>query len=220
MEPLRYAVITLRKPEAPEKDKAPKRDEVAEVVRNLRAQKMTELANWLDASRDRYAASNDDWRPFADKRIKDLFKESMGYRTDSDLVEGLDDDLKNIETIREASISIYFIDVFALFLDKYSKLAEKTDFALSTEARCCFVLPSGLPGGGEDYLRKRYSQLWAVVDWAYEKKGHEHRIVNRAADLNNFGNSLARLTPPEGGLTRGADAALREWPEGPQPKLN
>lgn len=203
MENLYYAVITLRRDK-----KDPKKCEVTKVIEYLRAQEMKDLADWLEGKKDRYDASNDGWRPFADQRIGDLLQESMGYFTATDLVEGLDDDLKNIVTIREAPISIYFIDVFALFLEKYSKLAEKTDFALSTEARCCFVLASGLPGGGEDYLRNKYSELWSVVDWAYEKKGHEHRIVNRSADLNNFGNSLAKVTPPEGGPTRGADAGL------------
>ncbi|UCE07268.1 MAG: hypothetical protein JSW07_04330 [bacterium] len=178
---IHYAVIALTK------------DEASQVVKKLENENKPNLVNWLKNNKDRvYGTIPDHWKPFYDKKIEDIIN-NHDYFSDSLKVSNLDDQFQNKEELR--SIQVYFIDVFAMFLDKYKRLANLLDFGLAPakECRCCFLIYYGLPKDIQDELAKEYSSAWPSVSKAY-KKGSLHRIAVRVDDLRNFRNYLVNLS--------------------------
>jgi len=179
MSDLFYAVIAL------------KANEVSDVVAQLKAQKLDGIGEWLNNNHAAfYGKRNEDWKPFNGKTINQLVNETKGYQTQTNLIEQLKNDISNVAVVRP--IRVYFIDVFALFVDKYKKLASKVDFSVADTGQCCLLIPSPLPLDMQDLLIGVYCNVWQEVCNTY-RQGNLHRIAMRIDDLQNFRNYLLKL---------------------------
>ena len=179
MSDLFYAVIAL------------KTNEVPAVVAQLTALKLDTIGDWLTRN---YAAfygnRNEDWKPFKGQTISQLINETRGYQTQTNLIDQLQSDISNVSIVRP--IRVYFIDVFALFVDKYKRLADRVDFSLAENGQCCLLVPSGLPPVMQELLIGVYCNVWQEVYNTY-RQGNLHRIAMRVDDLQNFRNYLLKL---------------------------
>ncbi|MFL6275496.1 MAG: hypothetical protein ACJ74G_09810 [Blastocatellia bacterium] len=207
-----YAVIALKKKEVPN------------VVAKLKAQNLNDLAQWLQTSQDQmYGNLNENWKPFHGKTIAEMIKESPGFRSGTDVIDTLDDLLSNVYRLRQSPITIYFIDAFALFLEKYETLAKTIDYAVSQEALCCLLINDDMPQPIKKQLQQRYCAQWKLVCWAYEEQGKAHRVALGPGDLKNFLKTSSSLAPAydEPSAAANRDLAKRQdWPTGPFPALS
>lgn len=177
MSTILYAVIALTSAEA------------AEVSNSLRQQpQMKGIVDWFDANRGAlYGAAGDDWKPFGGKTLDEMLNEGKGgkrFHSQTNLVEGLDEEFSDLASLVSAGIEVYFIDVFALFLTRYQDLARRLDVAFAQDESCCFVLPYGLSSDSEALL-SMCSKLWPTVFSFYSNRGALHRVAVRAAELKN-----------------------------------
>lgn len=179
MSDLFYAVISL------------KNSEVDQVVAKLREQKMDAMAQWLAQRKAWYGKRNEDWKPFSKEIINTLVNNTKGYQTATNLIDALDSTLSNIEIVRESPITVYFIDAFALYVDKYANLAGTIDYHVSDHAKCCLVMSPELPIDMQDQLLDKYCSVWKQVCITY-RKGNLHRLAIRPDDLSNFCNYLQK----------------------------
>jgi hypothetical protein len=207
-----YAVIALKK------------REVASVIAKLKAQNLAEMAQWLETSQDKiYGNLNENWKPFSSRTIAEMIRESPGFRSGTDVIDALDDLVMNIYRLRKSPITIYFIDAFALFLEKYETLAKTIDYAVSQEALCCLLMSDDIPQAIQRQLRQRYCANWKVVCWSFEEQGKQHRTALSPGELRNFLNFARSLTPVRDEPSVAADrdlAGRRDWPAGPFPALS
>lgn len=176
MAQLLYAVIALKK------------NEVDQVVAKLIDLDLDDVATWLNQQANLYGKRNEDWRPFKGDSIDKLINETQGYSTQTNLVDQFDVQAKNYSVVDP--VRVYFIDGFALFLDKYDKLTTKIDSRLAKENQCCLILSNDFPKNVQDSLLGRYSDVMSEV---YEKYrgGFLHRVAMRVDDLENFRNYLS-----------------------------
>ncbi|HEY2961742.1 MAG TPA: hypothetical protein VGJ37_04965 [Pyrinomonadaceae bacterium] len=179
MSDLFYAVIAL------------KTNEVPAVVQQLDALKLDGVAAWLDQNHATfYGNRNEDWKPFNGQTISQLVNQTKGYQTQTNLIDQLKNDISNVGIVRP--IRVYFIDVFALFVDKYIKFAGTVDFSVAESGQCCLLIPSALPFHMQDLLIGVYCKVWREVCNTY-RQGNLHRIAMRVDDLQNFRNYLLKL---------------------------
>jgi hypothetical protein len=186
-----YAVIAL------------KNSEVAAVAKELEVRKMEPIANWLRANKDLlYGAGREDWKPFMDdESIRDFLEaEPKVYKSATSLIEKIDDDASDISVLLDQSVDLYVIDVFALFLKKYTNLAGKLDFAFAqTKTKCCLIIPYRISKDFHaihDSLVDSYVKLWNTVYKAY-KMGSLSRTVLGPDDLRNFRQYLVSQYPDD-----------------------
>jgi hypothetical protein len=179
MSELFYAVIAL------------KANEVPGVVAQLKAHDLDPIGDWLDENHSSYYGNrNEDWKPFMDQTIGQLINITKGYQTQTNLIDLLKNDFSNVSIVRP--IRIYFIDVFALFVEKYKKLADKVDFSISESGQCCLLIPNALPPLMQESLINVYCSVWQEVCNTY-RQGNLHRVAMRIDDLQNFRNYLLKL---------------------------
>src|SRR5882724_11033200 len=196
MADLFYAVIAL------------KNSDIDEVVAKLNAQKLDAIAQWLTQKKGLfYGKRNEDWKPFNGRTIYQLVNETKGYQTQTNLIEALDEQANNISIVRKSPIKVYFIDVFALFVDKYVNLANKVDFHVADCGQCCLLMSYELPRDMQDQLIGTYCSVWKEVCNTY-REGNLHRIAMRIDDLRNFRNYLLKLFGPVDAPTPVADREL------------
>ena len=197
---------------------APKSNEVDQVVAKLEDQNQDGIAQWLAEKKDSlYGRRNEDWKPFDDRTIRQLVNETKGYQTATDLIDALDSQVSDISSVVESPVRIYFIDVFALFLDKYVKLATKLDALVAGHGECCLVMSHELPSDIQEHLIGTYCRSWGTVCNEY-RRGRLHRIAMRLDDLRNFRNHLLLLSQAEDRPSPIADRDLNtRWGNGDKP---
>lgn len=180
MSKILYAVIALRN------------DEVDGVVTELRAKGMREIAAWLEARKDSlYGVRSDDWKPFNTQTVGQMLNAGgRDFQSQTNLIGAINTSFSNLDIVLEAGISIYFIDVFALFLERYKDLANRLDARLADSEKCCFILPVGLTDDCERLI-SACSEPWPTV-FNYYSRGIQHRIALRAADLTHLRNYWLR----------------------------
>lgn len=179
MSDLFYAVIAL------------KTNEVPGVVTQLNALNLNAVGAWLNQNHTNfYGNRNEDWKPFNGQTISQLVNQTKGYQTQTNLIDQLKNDISNVAIIRP--IRVYFIDVFALFIDKYKDLAARVDFSVAESGQCCLLIPNALPINLQDQLIGVYCKVWQEVYNTY-RQGNLHRIAVRVDDFQNFRNYLLKL---------------------------
>ncbi len=193
-----YAVIAL------------KAEEVQGVISSLDEKGLTDLSEWLAEHKDSiYGELPEDWKPFEDKSISEIIEENETkcYICQTKSISNLDDDCANTDII--SGIDVYFIDVFAMYLQKYQKLATRVDhaFRYAEESKCCLLMNYRLPVNLQDKLEEQYSSTWNQVLKEYEK-GSLHRVVARVNDLNNFKNFIKHYLKNEEHPSPGASSAM------------
>lgn len=171
-----YAVIAL------------KAEEVEDVIRSLEEKGLTDLSKWLADHKDSiYGKLPEDWKPFEDKKISEIIQENETkcYVCQTKSISDLDEECTNNDIL--TGINIFFIDVFAMYLQKYQNLATRVDskFMDAEKSKCCILMNYKLPVNLQDELEKQYSSTWKLVLKEYEK-GSLHRVAARVNDLNNF----------------------------------
>ena len=167
--------------------------DVTSAVDELKAQNLKEIADWLSANHAGfYGKRNEDWKPFNGQTIGELINETGGYQSQTNLLDRVQNDMSNVRIIRP--IKVLFIDVFALFLQKYVAIARRgVDYDMAENGRCCLMIPTNLPYAMQDQLLGAYCMVWQDVCNAY-REGKLHRIVLRVDDLKNFRNYLVTLS--------------------------
>ena len=173
-----YAVIAL------------KAEDVEDVISSLDEKGLTDLSEWLAEHKDSiYGELPEDWKPFEDKSISEIIEENETkcYKCQTKSISDLDEDCTNTDIL--SGINVFFIDVFAMYLQKYKKLAIRVDHAFrhAEESKCCLLMNYALPVNLQDQLEEQYSSTWNQVLKEYEK-GSLHRVAARVNDLNNFKN--------------------------------
>lgn len=182
MSMISYAIIAL------------KLNEVDNVVNELRANKMPAIADWLDQRRnDLYGRRSVDWKPFNGQTVDQLLNsQSNDYRSETNLIDALDDRSTNYRILVRSKIEVFFIDIFALFFEKYRILAGRLDLYLADSNRkCCLIMPYGM-SDDSNFIIAAYSGLWSAVSEAY-LQGSLHPIVLRADDLTHLRNYILTL---------------------------
>ena len=176
-----YAVITLTKTQADE------------VISKLKEEGMGLLANWLEDNKDIiYGDLLEDWRPFKDEKIIDIIdKRSKYYKSETHLIDMLNEDCTNVAGVFSRT-NLFFIDVFAMYIEKFAKFATRADLSFSKNAKCCFLINYALPTDVQIQLEKTYKETWPSVSEAYNN-GSLHRIAVRVDDVKNFKNYLKVL---------------------------
>lgn len=182
-----YAVVAL------------KRNQVDVVIRRLRDRRLNATAAWLDAHKDAlYGDRTEDWKPFGEQTVPELLnsEEDYVYYSETHLIDALDEELTNTKLLVKSGIEIFFIDVFALFLDWHNKLAAKLDLMIANnDQKCCLVMPQGLSGESTAILAS-FGAIWGGVAEAY-LQGAVHPIVMRPDDLTHLRNYLLALPRSE-----------------------
>ncbi|HKQ07469.1 MAG TPA: hypothetical protein VJ464_20260 [Blastocatellia bacterium] len=181
-----YAVIAL------------KEDEIAGVVKRLTGLGLKALADYLrDSQSNRYGGLNERWQPFGDKTVAEHIDQVSEFQSGTQLIDKLADNFENLYTLRRRPpITVFFIDPFALFLEKYERLARMIDFGVSEVATCCLLIDGSVPDELKKQLRKNYCECWRVVCWDH-RHGKPHEFIYEADDLDSFLYS-GRWLQPEG----------------------
>lgn len=197
-----YAVIAL------------KAEEVEDVISSLDEKGLNDLSKWLAKHKDSiYGELPEDWKPFEDKSISELIEENETkcYKCQTKSISDLDEDCANTDVL--SGINVFFIDVFAMYLQKYQKLAIRVDHAFrhAEESKCCLLMNYTLPVNLQDQLEEQYSSTWNQVLKEYEK-GSLHRVAARVNDLNNFKNFVKYYLENEEHPSPGAKRAMLKNP--------
>jgi hypothetical protein len=197
-----YAVIAL------------KAEEVEDVISSLNEKGLTDLSKWLVKHKDSiYGELPEDWKPFEDKSISEIIEENETkcYKCQTKSISDLDEDCANTDVL--SGINVFFIDVFAMYLQKYQKLAIRVDHAFrhAEESKCCLLMNYALPVNLQDQLEEQYSSTWNQVLKEYEK-GSLHRVAARVNDLNNFKNFVKYYLENEEHPSPGAKRAMLKNP--------
>ena len=194
-----YAVISLTA------------EEVDDVIKSLDDKKLFGLSKWLADNKDSiYGELPIDWKPFEDKSISEIIQENdtKSYVCQTKIISDIiDEDCTNLEHLKD--IEVFFIDVFAMYLQKYKNLAKTVDYAFryAKEGKCCLLMNYKLPILLQDQLEEQYRNTWSHVLKEYEK-GSLHRVAARVNDLNNFNNIVKKYREYEDIPTDGSYNAL------------
>ncbi|MCK4799093.1 MAG: hypothetical protein KAT05_17095 [Spirochaetes bacterium] len=139
----------------------------------------------------------ENWKPFEGKKISEILEHEC-YECETHLFSEFE---TNGDTQVFLKIDIFFIDIFAMFVDKYKYFASRLDdrFFEGGQTKCCFFLNYVFPKDVQDQLEEVYKSNWHTVSEGY-KKGALHRIVARIDDLKNFKNiiQIENLRKPDG----------------------
>ena len=176
-----YAVFALNKKEA------------EDVIKELRKKNKDKLAEWLEDNKDEiYSDDRDLWKPFKSQNIAKLIS-NTNYVSNTLLISKVIEGSAKRAVLR--SVEVFFIDMFATFLDKYRDLAENLDMYLGEAERgkCCFLMHYALSEEIQDELEKECRNAWEGVYDDYEN-GCLHRIAARVDDLKNFRNYLLKIS--------------------------
>jgi hypothetical protein len=182
MSRIAYAVIAL------------KRNEVDSVVRELKAKNMNAIAVWLDQRKDTiYGRRSEDWKPFMGQTISQILNPPPfnDYRSETNLIDAIDEEGTNINILVNSKIEVFFVDIFALFFQRYKLLASRLDLYLSETRKCCLVMPYGLTDDSS-FIISAYNQVWRAVSSAY-LNGVFHPTLLRADDLTHLRNYVLTL---------------------------
>lgn len=158
---------------------------------------MKELADWLNENKDDYDEQMENWKPFGDEKITDIIhKNADNYKSETLLIEKLDENCKNVYCLIE--INIYFIDIFALYLEKYNNFATRCDFAFcdAKKSICCFLINNSLPHNIQEQLLNIHKEAWPSVSEGFEN-GSINGFAYRAAEVKNFKNQVLNLLTNE-----------------------
>ena len=170
-------------------------DDVEDVISSLNEKGLTELSQWLAEHKGEiYGQLPDDWKPFGDQTISDIIEdESDCYTCETSTFSQLQENCKNIRITRD--IKIFFIDAFAMYLQKYKNFALIVDYSFmdASDSKCCFVINYTLHANRQEELEKECINIWSEVLEGYEE-GFLHRVVARVNDLKNFKN-FVKLNP-------------------------
>jgi hypothetical protein len=167
---------------------APTVGDVSRLAGLIRAKGENELADWIGANgKHVYGASADNWAPFLGDTIEEIVSRS-GVEALS-LTESLEK--AAVDPTRASgvigSVDVYFLDLFAFFMDRYGGLASRFDLHLSTDisGKCCFLICYKLSPDLQDRLVLSMQSTWCSVCDSY-KRGSMHRIAAREEDVLNF----------------------------------
>ena len=172
------------------------------VIQQLRSRNLGPTAQWLEGNRDKlYGQLAEDWKPFNGKTLESILNPASGlpstilgqkkkqpYRSAAGLFAEITAEMDNIAIILESPIDILFVDVFALYVERYKRLAERLDGLLATSGRCCLVMPYGLSDESIRLLTE-YGVIWKLVLGAY-RQGSLHRVAVTLDDLTNIRNHV------------------------------
>lgn len=175
---IKYAVIALNITEA---------DSVIAILKN---HAMIETAEWLNINKDKiYGNSADEWKPFMKQNIKDIIDErSDDFCSNTRAIEEVCENFGEIGLIDP--IQIYFIDVFAMYLEQYRLLATRcSDRAKGNGKNFCFLMYYESPINVQKELEDKIKKTWPDIAKEYND-GYLHRIAVRVDDVNNFKNYL------------------------------
>lgn len=176
-----YAIIALTK------------DNVKEIIPKLKKESKTTIATWLEDNGNKiYGDIPEHWKPFQNETIINIVeKNATDYKSETQLISDLNEECTNVGSL--SCIKIFFIDMFAMYMQKYIELAKRIDFALiEASSNCCFLINYTLPIDIQKDLEKMYKKNWPTVSKSYED-GSLHRIAVRIDDVNNFKNYLKNL---------------------------
>ena len=185
-----------------------KADEVEDVISSLDEKGLTDLSVWLaDHKYSIYGELPIDWKPFEDESISEIIEENETKCYKYQSISSLDEECTNTHIL--SKIDVFFIDVFAMYLQKYQLLATKVDHAFrhAEEGKCCLLMNYTLPINLQDKLEIQYSSTWNQVLKEYEK-GSLHRVAARVNDLNNFKNFIKHYLENEEHPSPGANRAM------------
>jgi hypothetical protein len=186
--PIKYAVIAL------------KATHVDSVVSQLKDLGLQRISDWLSAERNSlYGPRMEDWKPFHGQTVESLLHdEAQGeiFISETPLMDNLNQNLTNTDTLVDAEIEMFFLDVFALFSNWHKDLATRIDNLLADnpDRKCCLVIPYSLSEEVTHVLTK-YGEVWASVVKGY-LLGHFCPVVIRAEDMVNLKKFVPRLPRP------------------------
>ena len=177
-EKIHYAIIALTKNEA------------IEIISILKAKGNTTIANCLEKNIEKsYGNLPDDWKPFYDERITDIIEKNTNeYKNETQLISCINEECTNLNL---TNVWIFFIDMFAIYTDKYIKLAGHFNdlYHNTRDGHLCFMINCMLPVEVQNELEKTYRKNFPTVSERYEQ-GFLHRIAVRIDDVHNFKNYL------------------------------
>lgn len=172
-------------------------EEVDEVINELDKNKLIESAKWLEKNKKKiYGEFQEDWKPFCDKKIADIIADDS-YHSNTEYMDQTEllSDFNSETNVKEhfEYIRIFFVDIFALYLDKYIQLAHRCDghFCNMHTSNCCFFINYTLPNEVQEELESMYKKTWPSISKEYIN-GSLHRMAVRVDDVKNFKNFLTR----------------------------
>ena len=184
-------------------------DDVEDVISSLNERGLTKLSQWLAEHKGEiYGNLPDNWKPFGDQTISDIIEdESNCYICETSIISQLQENCRNARITRH--IEIFFIDAFAMYLQKYKNFALKVDhsFMDAYNSKCCFVINYTLPANLQKELENECIDLWNAVLEGYEE-GYLHRVAARVNDLKNFKNFVKHCPKNKNQPTRGANTEM------------
>ena len=202
---LYYAVITLTS------------GEHNSLVKGLPEDGATPFTGWLRARpADTYGTTRSDWRPYGDT-IEGAFASlaidgygAIEYKDRTDVIDGISDGEMATPVLKDAEVSVFFIDPCTIGVPKYDQLATELHMLLSEDLthRCCFVHDDKRMAFRE--LRLRCKERWHAV-WEAKRQGAPHAYALDEDDLEGFMRGLTDMP----GKLQGA-ASLRHGAPTPQ----
>lgn len=193
-------------------------DQANEVVNQLKDEKPN-LVNWLESKKDdiygnkpedwkpfdsisikemiethSYGDNPEEWEPFEDINIKKLIENFSDdtYKSQTFFIEALDRLCKDKTKVRSVfDIDVFFIDVCAIYLEKYQEMAKDCNARFAESHNCCFLINPSIPSSLLNEIEKEYKKVWSFVNLNYID-GDLHRVAFRVEDLLNFKNYIIK----------------------------
>jgi hypothetical protein len=193
-------------------------DQANEVIYQLEDEKPS-LVNWLKSKKDYiYGNKPEDWKPFDSVSIREMiethyygdepekwepieniniktlienFSEDL-YKSQTFFIEALDntcEDKKKVNFVFD--IDVFFIDVCAIYLEKYREMAKECSARLAINHNCCFLINPSIPPSLLNEIEREYKKVWSYVNLNYID-GDLHRVAFRVEDLINFKNYILK----------------------------
>ena len=148
-----------------------------------------------------YGESPDDWKPFIgiDQSVSELIDQGSVEEHFS-YTAYVNEHLNINLTELLSGIEVLFIDLFALYLDKYSQFSIKADYACDrgVKHKCCFLIDMASLSGFQNKLLSKKDEIWSSVSHCYTKGCQSNRIIYGIHDLYNFKNYLTNLPENQG----------------------
>ena len=169
--------------------------QINEVIPKLREECQNILADWLEDHKELvYGEYAEQWKPFGgEKTLEDIICADSGcYESETHLISCLDKECTNILILDH--VRVFFIDPFAIYIDKFKYFAERADLSFRNDAKnnCCFLINYELPLEGQKHLEEKFLKDWPSLSKIYIK-GCLHRVSVRVDDVINFKNYLKRI---------------------------
>lgn len=153
-----------------------------------------------------YGDSPDDWKPFkgTDKSISEIIMQisSGKFCSDTEYVHSklLDTNLTQLLP----NIEVLFIDIFALYMNKYAQFSIKADYACDRGERhiCCFVIDlTSFSSIQSELIENHKAKLWPSVSYCHNEDTTGrclNSVVYQITQLWNFINKLQPLFKSQG----------------------